>query len=92
MRYSTITLDIDKETARERISERVRNVRTKTEQGRVEYTTNAGLVLAVLTDAKLPSGDQGSKLRYRTAIISTHHSHAKETARKIRDAVESYRV
>lgn len=92
MRYSTITLDVDKETAREHISERVRNVRTKTERGRIEYTTNPGLVLAVLTDETLPSGERGSKLRYRTAIVSTHYSHAKETARKIRDAVEPYRV
>jgi hypothetical protein len=76
MRYETIPLSIDVEEARRLISERKINLRAKSTQTGVKYYTNAGLHLATLSPA--PSSAPGvTQLRYRTAIIGSHHVHAR---------------
>lgn len=92
MNYDEIILSIEKDEARKRIAEHVSDMRVTTTDGEVEYRTNAGLWLAVLSDATLPSGEQGSKLRYRTSLITPFLAHARTKARKIRRAVENYNV
>lgn len=92
MRYDEILLTIEKEEARKRITERVSGFRTNTTEDRIEYRTNAGYLLAILSDAELPSGETGSKLRYRTVIIGSPHIHARAMAQQIRRAVADYKV
>lgn len=91
-RTETIYLDLDTEEAARRIAERVPNLRRRTDDGAVTFHTNVGLHLATLTDATLPSGERGSRLRYRTSLVRAHLLHARDAARAIRDAVEPYRV
>jgi hypothetical protein len=91
MNYETIYLDIGVNEAKCLISERRLNYRIKSTGSTIKYYTNAGHLLATLSDSR--SSEKGkSKLRYRTAIISGHHVHARTTARKIRDAVKDHRV
>ena len=51
--------------------ERVPDHRDGDRGNRIEFRPNAGLVLAVLTDATLPSGERGAKL-YRTGVDGGH--------------------
>lgn len=92
MRYEEMLLTIEKDEARRHISNRISDVRATITDDNIEYRTNAGLQLAILSDAALPSGGKGSKLRYRTAIISSHLIHARTKAHQIRRAVEKYKV
>lgn len=86
MNYRTIHLTIDRDEARQRIARRVPEARVKETDGQVEFRTNSGLLLAVLSD-----DERGSKLRYRTAVISSQLVHARTMARRIRGAVEAYK-
>jgi hypothetical protein len=90
VKYTDVYLAIETEEANLRITERVPSVRTRRDGDVIEYRTNSGLLLGTLSDAELPSGESGSKLRYRTAITSAPLSHGRTTARKLRDAVEEH--
>ena len=92
MRYEEILLTLDKEEAHKRITERVSDIRMKTTNERIEYRTNTGHLLAVLFDAQLPSGETGSKLRYRVALIGPLHAHARAQAHRTRRAVANCRA
>ena len=92
MNFDEVVLTLPKSEARDRISDRVSGLRVKTEDGRISYRTNSGIVVAVLSDTDLGSGETGSKLRYRTAMISPSLSHARRKGRKIRRVVEEYRA
>lgn len=92
MVYETIYLDIDVEEAKRLISQRQLKCRMKSGGPSIKYYTNVGHLLATLSDSPRDSEKGKSKLRYRTAIISGHHVHARTTARKIRDAVKDHRV
>lgn len=88
MNYKTIHLTLDKDEARAQIARRVPEARVKETDGQVEFRTNSGLLLAVLSDAR---DGEGTKLRYRTAIIGSHLVHGRTMAQRIRAAVESYK-
>jgi len=90
MRYETIHLSIGVDKAQGLISERNLNLRAKSTQTGVKYYSNAGLHLATLSQASQSPG--ASQLRYRTAIIGSHHVHARTTAKRIRDALDEHRI
>lgn len=92
MRYEEIVLSIEQDEARNHIADHVSDLRVTTSDGKIEYRTNAGIRLAVLSDATLPSGEKGSKLRYRTTLITPSLAHARTKARTIRRAVENYKI
>jgi hypothetical protein len=92
MRYGTVYLDVEADEARRRIADRCPGVRARTLGDRTEYRTNAGYLLATLSEGVSPEGTEGSKLRYRTATISGHHAHARRAARRIREAVSEFEV
>lgn len=92
MRYKEIRLAVEKEEAEKLIAERTSNVRVDTTEGRIEYRTNADILLASLSEIELPSGDPGSKLRYRTAFVDNQLWHANRQAWSIKQAVEKCAV
>ena len=91
MNYSTLTLTITKEEARDTIAKRVSGVKIRDFHGRYEFTSPVGYHLAELSDMSLSNGEQGSQLKYRTAIISPVAAPARSKARQIKDAVAKYR-
>ena len=88
--YKTLTLDVGKDTARQTIAERVPDAEFRAVNETIEVRTRSGVLLAVLSEVSLPSGEQGTKLRYRTTLISPTLSHARTQAQAIRRAVEHY--
>ena len=90
MNYSTLTLTITKEEARDMIAKRVSSVKIREFHGRYEFRSPVGYHLAELSDVSLPNGEQGSQLKYRTAMISPIAAHARSKARQITDAVVKY--
>lgn len=92
MQYQTIDLAIEKDHARRLISERVPGVTARTDGSAVDYKLPSGIRLARLADTTLPNGEQGTRLTYRTTMIAPFASHAKQKARKIREAVDEHRV
>jgi hypothetical protein len=88
--YTEIVLTLGTEEANERIKERVPSVRARWEGQTIEYRTNSGLLLGKLSETKLPNGETGSKLRYRTTTTSAPLSHGRTMAKKLRAAVESH--
>ena len=91
MNYSTLTLTLSKEEARNAIAERVSGVKVKRSDGYYTYMSPAGFHLAELSDVTLPDGNQGSRLKYRIAMISPVAAPARSKARQIKRAVEKYR-
>jgi len=91
MRYTEILLTLGKDEAHSRIRKRVKAGRVKTTGEEIEYRTNSGLLLGTLSETELPSGETGSKLRYRTSTINSSLSHGRTTAKQLRNAVEKYR-
>ena len=89
--YKTLTLAVGKDTARQTIAERVPDVEIRTVDEIIEARTRSGVLLAVLSDVTLPSGEQGTKFRYRTTLMSPTLSHARTQAQSIRRAVEQYK-
>ncbi|WP_435359145.1 hypothetical protein [Haloarchaeobius sp. DFWS5] len=92
MRYDEVYLTLDKDTAHEQIVKKVTDVRSTTTDDKIQYRSNTGVLLATLTNTVLPSGERGSKLRYRTTLISPALSHARTQAQSIRRAVGAYRT
>lgn len=92
MIYEEIELEVAKDTARREIMDRIDDVQVTIDDDRIEYHTNAGFLLAVLTDTRLSSGETGTRLRYRTAILSSQLIHARTKADQIRRAVERFRI
>ncbi|WP_435332864.1 hypothetical protein [Haloarchaeobius sp. TZWWS8] len=92
MRYDELYLDVQLESAHRRILDRVSDIRSRRRDGRVEYRTNTGTLLATLSATVLDSGEQGSKLRYRTTLISAPMAHARTQAQAIRRAVDEFRT
>lgn len=90
--YSAIDLAIDKEAADELITRRVSGISRQVQGGSYEYKTPSGMHLATVSDVRLSSGDQGSRLRYRTTILAPFAAHARSKAREIRKAVAEHRV
>lgn len=90
--YESITLTINKEEARQQITDRLSNIRVKVKGETIEFRSNTGVLLAVLSDTSLRSGEQGSTLRYRTTMISPALSHARSQAQMIRRAVDQYNL
>ena len=91
MNYSTLTLTITKEEARDVIAKRISGVKIREFNGRYEFMSPIGYHLAELSDVSLPNGDRGSQLKYRTAILSPIAAPARSKARQIKDAVAKYR-
>lgn len=89
--YRTLTLQIEKEAARKLISQKVGGMKVRERSGTIEYSMPSGMHLATLTDIRLPNGERGSRLKYRTAIVSTWAIHARTKAREIHDAVPDHK-
>lgn len=90
MNYRSIELTIDKRAAQKTITKRVPGLIVRESASRIEFSTPAGFHLATLTDVELPTGQRGTRLKYRTAILSAWAAHARRKARKIRDAVSHH--
>lgn len=90
--YDESLLSIEKEDAQTLIERRVLDATRRVRNDRIEYRTNAGVLLASLTDYTFPSGARGSKLRYRTALVSGHYAHSRTLADEIRRAVATHVV
>lgn len=91
MKYESVLLDIEIEEAIALIKKRKRGLSSRTVQGNVEYMSQTGHHLAELTETVLPNGKPGTRLRYRTTLISPTEAFAKQQAREIYDALSSYR-
>lgn len=92
MKFQSLTLSADKSTARTSIMDRVSGIKTREEGERITFYSQSGIKLATLTDTTLPDGRTGSRLRYRTSLISPVASNARRQAKQIRNVVEKYRV
>ncbi len=91
MKYEALDLTIPKEQARDVIAARVDGVRIREFHGYYEFTSLSGFHLAELSGRKLPNGERGARLKYRTAIVSPVAAAAHSKAREIKSAVEKYR-
>ena len=91
MNYRTIDLAVGKEEARRHIAERVPVVTAKEVGADIEYLTPAGFHVATLSDVTLPDGRRGTRLKYRSVIVSSSAAHARRIAHEVRDAVVEYR-
>lgn len=90
--YDTIYLDISKEEAARMISKKVSGIRRRRAEKSYRYEIGGGLHLATLSDATVESGEQGSKLRYRTSVVRPHLIRAWSKAKAIRAAVDDHRT
>lgn len=90
LNYRTIDLQIEKDAARKLISQKVEGLKVREHPGTIEYLMPSGLHLATLTDIRLPNGEHGARLKYRTAIVSSWAIHARTKAREIHLAVAAY--
>lgn len=88
--YETTTLSISKEEARQLIADRLQDLSVTVAGETIEFRSNAGVLLAVLSDTSLPAGERGAILRYRTTLISPSFSHARSQAQIIRRTVDQY--
>lgn len=91
MKYESVLLDIRIEEAAALVEKRKRSLSTRTVQGSVEYLSQTGHHLAELTETVLPNGEPGTRLRYRTTLISPTEAFAKQQAREIYDVLAPYR-
>ena len=91
MNYSTMTLTVTQEEARDMIAERVLAVKIRESNGHYEFRSPVGIHLAELSGVNLPNGEQGSRLKYRTAMISPIAAPARSKAQQIKDVVAKYR-
>lgn len=92
MHYRTIRLALSVDAARRRILDRVDGIRSTNRDGTVEFTSPSGFRLATLTESELPDGTAGSRLTYRTTMLTPVASRARRQARQIRDAVDDHRI
>lgn len=90
MNYRSIDLSIAPKEARQRISNRVSGISVTTSVDSIEFRTSTGIHLAILSEVRLPDGATGSRLKYRTAIISPAVAHARRKATEIRSAVDEH--
>lgn len=88
MNYRSVDLPIDLAEARRRIAERVDGLVVEEAPDVAEFRTPSGLRLATLTEVTLPDGEPGTRLEYRTAIVSSSAAHARRKAAEIRAAVD----
>lgn len=91
MNYETVLVDLPLDAARRRVLERVNGVAVRERGGAVEVHGNAGHHLATLAPATLPDGSAGTRLRYRTAMVSPVHATARRRARAVYDALADRR-
>lgn len=89
MRYESIDADLTLDTARQRIVDNVSGVRVTEGDGQIEVRMPSGLKVATLSEITLPSGDHGTRLRYRTVFIRPHMAHARRAATEIKKILTS---
>lgn len=92
MNYRSIDLDIPPEEAREIINATVTGVRSKDRGTDIVYTTPGGYTIAFLTSISIRDGEPGTRLKYRTAMISPSAAHARRRAWKIKSVLSRYVV
>lgn len=86
-----VYLTIDKETARKQILDRVDSIRTTQEGDRITVMSSTGFTLAHLSDYTRASGQQGTKLVYRTGpLVPFVLSPLVSKAHRIRSVVSRY--
>jgi len=89
MNYRTVDLPVDLADARRHIAERVDGLVVEEASGSVEFRTPSGLRLATLSPVTLSDGERGTRLEYRTAIVSSSAAHARRKAAEIRAAIDN---
>lgn len=92
MNYRSIELDIPLDEAREIVNATVTGVRSKSQGTDIVYTTPGGYHIAVLTPITIRGGESGTRLKYRTAMVSSSAAHARRRARNIKSALSKYAV
>jgi hypothetical protein len=90
--YESLLLDVKRDEARRLVADGVAGVRVTEFHDYVEFSTVFGFHLAELEDARLPDGSRGTRLTYRTAIISPVAAVARAKAREIRATLERFEV
>lgn len=91
MNYRSIDLALEQESAHERITTKVDGLSVRRQGKSIEYRTPSGFHLATLTDVRLPNGQRGTRLKFRTAVVAAWAAHTRRKAAEIRDAVVSDR-
>ena len=90
MNYETVDLELTAQAAREEITDRVGGLQVREFRDRYEFSSPLGFHLAELTPVTLSNGEAGSRLTYRTAVVSPVAAVARAKAQRIRRAVEPY--
>lgn len=90
--YATLDLSLCVEDARRRITDRVTDVAVRPTDDGYEFRSHSGFRLGSLTPVRLSDGSPGSRLAYRTTLLSPSAAHARQTAHRIRSAVEPFAV
>ncbi|MFC7168687.1 hypothetical protein [Halobium salinum] len=91
MNYAVLDLTLDAEAARDRVVDRVSGVSVRSADDRYEFLTPSGFHLAELSNATLPDGEHGSRLTYRTAMVSPVAASARRKAEAVCAALAPYR-
>ncbi|WP_410766751.1 hypothetical protein [Haloferax sp. DFSO60] len=89
MRYESVLVSLSPTEVRDRIRKRVEGIQSSKADDGFEFRTNSGILVGSVSPATLPDGSDGSRLRYRTSILSATAAHAKRTGTALRDAVSS---
>jgi len=89
--YRTLDLQIEMDTARKVITHEVGGLTVREHAGTIEYTMPSGMHLATLSAIRLPNGERGTRLKYRTAIVSSWAIHARTKAQEIHRAVAAHK-
>ncbi|MFC7202418.1 hypothetical protein ACFQJC_02750 [Haloferax namakaokahaiae] len=87
MRYESVLVALTPTAVRDRIRKRVEGIRSSKVEDGFEFRTNSGLLVGTVSPATLPDGSTGSRLRYRTSILSATAAHAGRTGKELREAV-----
>lgn len=89
--YQSIDLALAPDEARDIVAERVPGVTIREFRDRYEFVSPIGYHLAELSETRLPNGDRGAELTYRTAMISPVAARARRKAEAIREALSDHR-
>jgi hypothetical protein len=91
MNYESIDLVLSPGEARELVGTRVSGIDVRRFGDRYEFVSPLGYHLAELAPVRLPDGEGGSRLTYRTAMVSPIAANARRKASEIRTALADYR-
>jgi hypothetical protein len=91
MNYDSVDLVLPPGEARELVRAQVSGIDVRTLGDRYEFVSPLGYHLAELAPVGLPDGERGTRLTYRTAMVSPVAANARRKAAEIRAALADYR-